>query len=61
MIMIMIMIMKCEFIVTLAMINTTSMIVIQCHFAYMGTPACKDCDGKRVYKSIDCQQRYVVI
>merc|ERR1712013_428139 len=28
----------------------------QCHFAYMGTPACKDCDGKRVYKSVDCQQ-----
>jgi len=28
----------------------------ECHFAYMGTPACKDCDGKRVYKSIDCQQ-----
>jgi len=22
----------------------------------MGTPACKDCDGKRVYKSVDCQQ-----
>ena len=27
----------------------------------MGTPACKDCDGKRVYKSIDCQQRCVTI
>ena len=27
----------------------------------MGTPACKDCDGKRVYKSIDCQQRYITI
>jgi len=30
--------------------------VCMCHFAYMGTPACKDCDGKRVYKSVDCQQ-----
>ena len=27
----------------------------------MGTPACKDCDGKRVYKSIDCQQRCITI
>ena len=35
------------------------MFAIQCHFAYMGTPACKDCDGKRVYKSIDCQQRFL--
>ena len=27
----------------------------------MGTPACKDCDGKRVYKSVDCQQRWLTI
>jgi len=25
-----------------------------CHFAYIGTPACQDCDGKRVYQSVDC-------
>eukprot|EP00092_Neocalanus_flemingeri_P061271 GFUD01073626.1.p1 GENE.GFUD01073626.1~~GFUD01073626.1.p1 ORF type:complete len:238 (+),score=53.26 GFUD01073626.1:99-812(+) len=28
----------------------------QCHFAYIGTPACKDCDGKRVYESINCDK-----
>jgi len=26
----------------------------ECHFAYMGAPACEDCDGKRVYKSVNC-------
>ena len=28
-----------------------------CHFAYIGTPACQDCDGKRVYQSVDCANR----
>jgi len=28
----------------------------QCHFAYIGTPACKDCDGKRVYESVSCNK-----
>ena len=46
-------------VVIVTIINDHWCIVIQCHFAYMGTPACKDCDGKRVYKSIDCQQRCV--
>merc|ERR1719266_1748176 len=36
--------------------NIETELKAECHFAYMGTPACKDCDGKRVYKSIDCQQ-----
>jgi len=29
----------------------------QCHFAYIGTPACKDCDGKRSYESVNCDRR----
>jgi len=29
----------------------------QCHFVYIGTPACQDCDGKRVYKSVDCENQ----
>jgi len=28
----------------------------ECHFAYIGTPACKDCDGKRVYESVNCNR-----
>merc|ERR1711915_755749 len=28
----------------------------QCHFAYIGTPDCCDCDGKRVYEAIDCNR-----
>jgi len=29
----------------------------QCHFVYIGTPNCEDCDGKRVYKSVDCDKQ----
>jgi len=29
----------------------------QCHFVYIGTPACQDCDGKRVYKSVECDKQ----
>jgi len=29
----------------------------QCHFVYIGTPDCEDCDGKRVYKSVDCENQ----
>merc|ERR1719481_486301 len=28
----------------------------KCPFAYIGNPACKDCDGKRVYQSVDCSK-----
>jgi len=28
----------------------------QCHFAFIGTPPCKDCDGKHVYQSVNCTQ-----
>merc|ERR1712241_99670 len=29
----------------------------QCHFVYIGTPDCQDCDGKRVYRSVDCENQ----
>jgi len=28
----------------------------QCHFAFIGTPACQDCDGKHAYKSVNCSK-----
>jgi len=28
----------------------------ECHFAYIGTPACQDCDGKRAYESVNCNR-----
>ena len=31
--------------------------ILQCHFVYIGTPDCEDCDGKRVYKSVDCKNK----
>ena len=42
-----------------AFLISTYSVQSQCHFVYIGTPACEDCDGKRVYKSVECEKQWV--